>query len=596
MIRFILCFIVLRLVVGSGASLGQSTVRLELKPERMQKARKTEQEALAKNDSLLLAEAWYLYGKMYVLAGDYQAAQAYYMKALRVHEPRGDSPELSRLYIRLSENEGRLGHLNESFALAERALTIARRIRSDISLIRAYGMLGQLYEKKWGHQLLTDRKKYDRILDYYRKEESLCYKLNDSMGVAEVSTQIGTFLTKTKNVAAIQYLQKAVRLFDSENKTGNRVDAVIHLAGAYLMANKTKLAYAALQEAEKTYTAKRLDDYTLRLGLEQNYVSYFRATSRWREAFEHLEKLNRLEKSQLLADNNGAITRLNIEYETEKKEALLTLQKNELVLRDENLRTQQRFTAAMSALFALTAGMSLVFFRLYRKNQRISRQNAELVKEQNHRVKNNLQIVSSLLSLQSKRLTDDAAKEAVEESRLRVESMAILHRRLYDGDKLARVNVDEFIRELVSSVLKSYGYDGIQPEFRIATIQLSADKAVPLGLIMNELTTNACKYAFPATETPRYVVRCSQHKQLITLDVADNGPGLDRPGRANTRPEESTRWGTGPLTGTDVLTAKKTSFGIQLIQAQAEQLRGTYQFGTVDGAATGVLFTMEFNV
>lgn len=81
--------------------------------------------------------------------------------------------------------------------------------------------------------------------------------------------------------------------------------------------------------------------------------------------------------------------------------------------------------------------------------------------------------MSSLLSLQSKRLTDEAAKKAVEESRLRVESMAILHRRLYDGDKFAKVNVDEFIRELVGGVLKAYGYYTIRPQFIIDDIDLS---------------------------------------------------------------------------------------------------------------------------
>ncbi|MVM39019.1 hypothetical protein GO730_18165 [Spirosoma sp. HMF3257] len=225
--------------------------------------------------------------------------------------------------------------------------------------------------------------------------------------------------------------------------------------------------------------------------------------------------------------------------------------------------------------------MSVVFFRLSRKNQRISHRNVELIKEQNHRVKNNLQVVSSLLSLQAKRLTDEAAKKAVEESRLRVQSMAIIHRKLYDGDKLAVVNLDEFIQELVNGVLKSFGYPFATVQYAIDTNSLSADKAIPLGLILNELITNACKYAFPQNENPHLTVRCyAQHAKLY-LQVTDNGPGLEV-----------------PVIQTDDLYDPQTkSFGMSLIQAQVMQLNGTYQFSSADKTeSTGTTFTMEFKL
>ena len=582
-------------VVSAHISSAQETPHLRIQPDRLLHASEVEREATVQKDSIRLAEAWYLYGKTYVLAGDFRTAQAYFMKALRVHEPRGDSPELSRLYIRLSESEARLGHLDESFRLANLALDIARRIQSAISLIRAYGNLGQLCEKKWGSQLMTDRGKYNRILDYYRKEESLCYKTNDSMGIAEVSAKLGVLFTKTNDPQAIPYLRKAVHLFGRSNKEGNRVDAMLHLVSAYLMANKTRLAFQTLHEAEKLYTTRKLDDYVLQLGLARRNVLYYQAKNQWQEAFNHLSKQHELEKSQLLADNDGAITRLNLEYETEKKEALLTVQRNELARRTENLQTQQRFTMATSALLIVTAGMSIIFFRLYRKNQRISRQNGELVKEQNHRVKNNLQVVSSLLSLQSKRLTDETAKKAIDETRLRVQSMAILHQQLYDGDKLAAVNLNEFIPELIGGVLRAYGYPTLQPQFAIDDITLPADKAVPLGLILNELTTNACKYAFPHNQAPSLSIHCHQKSHLIELTVTDNGPGLEGPGLERSDVSGPGLEGPGQ-DDDDVDAVRAETFGMQLIQAQVKQVRGTHRFSPVGlGAGRGTRFTMTFN-
>ena len=212
-----------------------------------------------------------------------------------------------------------------------------------------------------------------------------------------------------------------------------------------------------------------------------------------------------------------------------------------------------------------------------------------MVKEQKTRGKNNQQVVSSLLSLQSKRLLDPTAKKAVEESRLRVQSMAILHQRLYDGGRLAEVDLNDFIQELVRGVLKAYGYSTVTVNFAIDAIILSANKAVPLGLILNELITNACKYAFSDNETPELWVSCHRNNKKIELTIADNGSGLDSSGWADTR-----------LDGPGFTLSKATkngSFGMQLIQAQVEQLNGTYQFSTyTEGIPSGVVFTMEFSV
>ena len=583
----------------TGASLAQP-IRLKLKPDRMQHAKEIEQKARASKDSLLLAEAWYLYGKTYVFAGDYSTAQNYFLKSLRIQEAHGESYELARLYIRLSETEGRLGHFKTALQDANTALQVARRIQSDRGQMNAYGALARVYEGIWTGRSKGKRTDYERILAFYKKRESLGYKLNDTLGIAEASVEIGTLFTRVNDLRAIPYLERGVYLLTLLNKDGTRINALLQLTAAYLMAHKTHLALRTLQEAEKLYGIKKVDEFDIHLALERNYVLYFRTTGQWKQAFSHLRTLNELERSQLLADNEGSISRLNIEYETEKKQAQLNVQSKELALRTENLRTQRQFTAAASTLLVMAVGMSFVFFRLSRKNQRISRQNEELVKEQNHRVKNNLQVVSSLLSLQSKRLTDEAAKKAVEESRLRVESMAILHRRLYDGDKFARVNVDEFIRELVGVVLKSYGCCEVNTVFTIDNTDLSADKAVPLGLILNELTTNACKYAFTHTKDPQLSITCHRKNNKIELTVADNGPGLDGPGldgpgvSDNDQLDEQS--GETNEDRNSVYTQRSSTFGMQLIEAQVDQLRGTSEFISMKTTAgPGTLFVLKFN-
>jgi two-component sensor histidine kinase len=560
-----------------GLSLAQTTDRLKPDAERLKYANEVYQKAITKHDSLLLAEAWYLYGKTYVFAGDYRTAQIYFLKSLRIQETRGNSPELSRLYVRLCENERRQRHFPKALDYANLALRIAQSIRSDKELIRSYGAIGHLYEGMWSNELPYDRATYNRIHAYYTKAEQLCLKLHDSVGAAEASIDLGVLYNRMKDPRAIPTLEKAVALFKSKQKDGILVKAMLNLSTAYLVAQKNSLAFRTIQEAEKLYEHNKLNEFDSQRLLAQNYMLYFQTIGQWEQAFAQLKKLNDLDRSQLLSDQDGAISRLNIEYETEKKEAQLQAQNRELALQNESVQTQQRLTLTLLALFVMTASMSIIFFWLNRKNKRISKQKEELVKEQNHRVKNNLQVVSSLLNLQARRLSDEAARKAVEESRLRVQSMVIVHRRLYDGEKLAVINLRDFMQELVQGVLKAFGYPDVEPQLTVDPISLKVEKAIPLGLIMNELVTNVCKYAFPENETPELRISCQRKANKLECVVADNGPGFD-----NAEPAF--------MTDDRPPVAQTTSFGMMLIEAQVTQLSGTYSFSS---GGEGTVFRME---
>ena len=587
MIRFILtvCPGILLWLLMPRLGLAQAPIHLKLHPERLVKARALEQKAIREKDSLQLAEAWYLYGKIHVFAGDLPTAQAYFLKALHVHEPRGASFSLSRLYVRLSETEHKLGRFDEALAYAKRALLVAQQSRSDKdrALVRAYGNLALLYEDHWAAQLETDTAKFTRILTYFRQAEALCYKLNDTLGIAEVHMNIGVLLTEHADRQSITYLEEALRLFTLKDKEGVRVKAMLKLAAAYLRFGKRQQAHQALQKADYLYDSLKLNEYDLRMDLESGFVTYYATIDRWKPAFDRLKEQHKLERSQILADRDGAISRLTIEYRTKERDAVLTAQDRELALRGQNLRTQQWLTLTTVGLLLMAVGLMVVFFRLNRKNERISRHNAELVKEQNHRVKNNLQVVSSLLSLQASRLTNKAAKQAVEESQLRVQSMAILHRRLYDGNQLAQVDLEDFIRELINGVLDTFGQLAVPVYFSIDPIYMSADKATPLGLILNELVTNACKYAFPKTDDPKLWIYCRRKGRMVLLEVADNGPGMTE---ANVPQHQTDR----------LVVTKIRTFGLALIDAQVTQLNGRGHFDSGGQAlAQGTVFTLEFN-
>lgn len=192
-----------------------------------------------------------------------------------------------------------------------------------------------------------------------------------------------------------------------------------------------------------------------------------------------------------------------------------------------------------------------------------------LMKELHHRVKNNLQIVSSLLSLQSLRIKDTAVVDAIKEGQHRVEAMSLIHQRLYIQDNITQVNIKEFIPDIAESLMLSYGYsyDDFKLELEISEDLMDVDKAIPLSIILNELITNAFKYAYDNIENPSLKISLTKPSQNIELVVADNGKGI-----------ALDNW------------QKKSGYGKELVETFTKQLDGSISL-SVNGGTT---FKIEF--
>lgn len=196
---------------------------------------------------------------------------------------------------------------------------------------------------------------------------------------------------------------------------------------------------------------------------------------------------------------------------------------------------------------------------------------ATLRREIHHRVKNNLQVVSSLLFLQAAHVDDPITVEVLRECRVRVRSIALIHEKLYQSDEISQVDVAEYIDELVSELLVAYKTDTrrIATRVEVEQLSLSLDEAVPCGLIVTELVSNALKYAFPGERKGGITVTLGAiNPEQLRLRVSDDGAGLP-PGL---NPER-----TGTL-------------GLKLVHDLSRQLGGTLQFCEAEGACFEVLF------
>lgn len=165
-------------------------------------------------------------------------------------------------------------------------------------------------------------------------------------------------------------------------------------------------------------------------------------------------------------------------------------------------------------------------------------ENEILIREIHHRVKNNFQIIDSLLNLQSSYIQNKEYKDIFMESKDRIKSMAMIHEGLYNSNNLARINFSDYLQKLLNGLFQSYGVDKsiIKLKLNADAILLGIDTAVPLGLLINELVTNSLKYAFPKGEG-EIIVEFTAEDGCLTLIVEDNGIGLppdDEINRSNT--------------------------------------------------------------
>jgi len=188
-------------------------------------------------------------------------------------------------------------------------------------------------------------------------------------------------------------------------------------------------------------------------------------------------------------------------------------------------------------------------------------ENEFLLKEIHHRVKNNLQILSSLLSLQSDSEEDQAISGALQESRNRVESMGLIHQKLYAKDKLTSINMKEYVQDLSNNLMESFVENGrgVKIESQVEINDADVETAIPLGLIINELVTNSLKYAFHGRKDGQIHIKLWEPEEGdLKLSVADDGKG-------------------------EINDDQGTNFGSRLINILAKKLKGKMITDTSDG-------------
>lgn len=334
---------------------------------------------------------------------------------------------------------------------------------------------------------------------------------------------------------------------------------------------KSREAIQSLQKCIEVATQDFGDEYYLNQAYEALGVA-FAATDDYEKAYEAFIEYDKLKDSIFTAEADQRISLLQTEFDVALKESTIKLQETEL----KQQGTRQTIILIIASFLLLFV---LVLYKNYRdnkeKNALLEKQNKEkefLLKEIHHRVKNNLEIVSSLLALQSAQLSDTNAVNVMQESQNRVQSMSMIHQKLYQGTNLSTIEMKDYFNNLGTHVLDSFGMeDQVSLTYKMPALELDVDTAIPLGLIVNELLTNALKYAFPGKRKGEVKLALIQKdEEHLYLEVSDNGIGQSTNGKVS-----------------------EDGFGMQLVSLLCQQLQGEMKLQNENGTSVSFEFKVE---
>ncbi|HEY6900920.1 MAG TPA: histidine kinase dimerization/phosphoacceptor domain -containing protein [Puia sp.] len=514
---------------------------------------------------------------------------AYAYDALACAENCSDSLNYGHFYMRLGVEYSSLSNSRESSKWLQKAVEAHLKMGGNQQIYRVFEVMSSI---EWDGISNKD------LLELVQKVRK------DYPPVSPFDQEYADFVTGNCYLNLGQYSEAKKYLLRAEQLDSLNSVAKAGIKYPFLFYKLAKIHYLTNDLVKsRQYMAKLLAPsmigvagYGIRIESYDLLHSIDSAEGNYKAALRDLLTSQDYNRKFLSTEMQRQMNDANIKYETLQKE------KNLETLRAQNTLEVQREadTRRLAYIgFGVLGFIVVMLYLRYRNNRKknrqleaqkeeIDQQNVELhklneeqsvllnekewlLREIHHRVKNNLQVITSLLTSQSVYLRDESAINVMQESGHRVQAMSMIHQKLYNSADRSSVFMPEYIRELVQYLKESFEVkQKVLFDLQIAPIKLDVSKAVPLGLILNEVITNSLKYAFPHTDKDTIGIRLTEEPgQVIRLVVSDNGRGL-------------------PV---DFDIEAADSFGMILMKGMTEDLEG--QFEIVRGNGTQII--VSFN-
>jgi two-component sensor histidine kinase len=475
------------------------------------------------------------------------------------------------------------------------AIALFEELKDDNKLARCYSQMGICYFLQY---------QYDNALLYYSKAIDIYKKAHNTKDLADVLINQGIVFTYTDklNEAEKNYLQ-ALDIYRAFNNMAGLSPAYNSLAKIYYTRKEYKKAIENYKRSEQ-YSIAANNPYNL-ITTYNSLALCYKALSQYNEAKQYSEKSIELSKKigalerevfchETLAsilfemgdyknayisfqnyaaltdtifthDKNDAIAEMQAKFDVEKnQQKVKEIELQKQIDDDLHAKQQMVFLIVLAVVLVSLFFMFLLFRNkrkiavlLEQKNAAIQanlEQKEIMMGEIHHRVKNNLQMVSSILDLQARDLTDEHSMRIIEDSLSRINAISLIHQRLYQSENISGIKINTYLQELSVDVLKNFSSsvkaEPVQLHCQVDDLDMDLESAIPIGLITAELITNACKYAFKDSAHPRIELSLLKKEATLELTVRDNGIGKQA-----------------------AVNQSGTSFGTKLIRSLSRKLR-----------------------
>lgn len=457
-----------------------------------------------------------------------------------------------------------LGELYRSLGEFEKALKILTQGELKPSY-KLYNRIGAVYQEMGkGHQALR----------YQHKSLALPEVKYDTNAMAGILTDIGyAYLnTETKNLdSAYHFFREATKLTTATDE--RRTYASLGMARAYQHLAQYDSAIHIAKNTLPYLEGYPLPTYHLDIFdlVHQSYAKLNQHDS----AYVYLGKYKALYEEEFNRQKAEELERMRAEYQVDVAE----IEQSKAELKTEQERRQKYWWAALAAVILLVAlGVMWGYGKQRRLNKKLAQQHETIEKQVEslnmlnreiyHRTKNNMQTMSSLLSLQKYATSDAETREMLEENENRMFTMGLIHKRLFANKATDQIDMKELLEEQLENLRFTYGRNDVDIENQLDSLRLNVDQAIPLALLLNEAFSNAFKHAYENHTNPSLKLALQKSESKVDVLVHDNGSGM--------------------------VEEKKTSngFGINLMKSMAKQLQGTLNFEN----RNGVRLQLQFSV
>jgi two-component sensor histidine kinase len=476
-------------------------------------------------------------GFTYYFKGDYYNALKYLLLAVKRAEQLGDISQLATIYNRLGSVYSVLLQPEKAFAVWKTGLDVAEK-NNDINATNEIKLrlINLLRKEKKYNQALVMLKNLDTSDPDVIFQTTFQYEFANIYLNLKQYNQVKIYINSLKNLT---------RKFPKESRTW-----------AYFYMVSIKYYFESHQFKESDLPSvgndaiKKMSFSIYNLAEYQLYWSKIdSALGNDASALQHYKIYTALHDSIVSSRNSKQLSELQLQYDSENKDQNIRLLTQQSQLQQTRINNQEIIRNVIIVGLIVVLIFSGLIYSRYLLNKRVnerlaikqSKINGQnkilqklveekewLLKEIHHRVKNNLQIVISLLNSQSAFLENKDALAAIQSSQHRMHAMSLIHQKLYQSGNMASIDMHWYIQELVNYIKESFHSDKkISFILNIDQIELDVAQAVPLGLILNEAITNAIKYAFPESQKGKVSISFKlNNEDTCLLTIADNGTGL----------------------------------------------------------------------